>query len=417
MKNGRRPRSGLIAALDVGTSKVCCLIARAPEEGQPRVIGIGHQICHGLKGGVIIDMQATEAAILGAVHAAEKMAGETIHDLLINLSGGHPASHSTGAEVSVGGHAIGDSDLRRALTQSTQANGHGDAEIIHALPLGFSIDGDRGIRDPRGMYGERLGVEMHLITAAGGALRNLKTCVGRCHLAIDEFVVSPYASGLAALVEDEIDLGVTLIDMGAGTTSFAVFYDGQVIFTDSIAIGGAHVTNDIARGLSTPLAQAERMKTLYGSAMPVAGDDQDIIDVPQVGEDSGEAPNHVPRSILNGIIQPRMEETFELVRGRLETSGVERLAGRRVVLTGGASQLQGAREMAALILDKNVRMGRPLRLRGLAESMAGPAFATSAGLIAYAIEDTAAGSFPVALPKGDPSGFMGRFGGWLREHF
>ena len=417
MKNGRRARSGLIAALDVGTSKVCCLIARAPEEGQPRVIGIGHQICNGLKGGVIIDMQATEAAILGAVHAAETMAGETTHDVLINLSGGHPASRSTGAEVMVGSHAIGDADLRRVLAQSTQANGHGDAEIIHALPMGFSIDGDRGIRDPRGMYGERLGVEVHMITAAGGAVRNLKTCVGRCHLSVDEFVVSPYASGLAALVEDEIDLGVTLIDMGAGTTSFAVFYDGQVIFTDSIAIGGAHVTNDIARGLSTPLTHAERMKTLYGSAMPAAGDDQDIIDVPQVGEDSGEAPNHVPRSILNGIIQPRLEETFELVRGRLETSGVERLAGRRVVLTGGASQLQGAREMAALILDKNVRMGRPLRLRGLAESVAGPAFATSAGLIAYAIEDPAAGPFPAALPKGEPSGFMGRFGGWLREYF
>ena len=416
MKNGTKARTGLIAALDIGASKVCCFIARAPEEGRPRVIGIGHQICHGLRGGVLIDMEAAEVSILGAVHAAEQMAGETIRGVVVNLSGGHPASHSVGVEVPIAGHAIGESDLRRALTQSCQSNGLAEAELIHAVPIGYSIDGDRGIRDPRGMYGERLGVEMHMITAAGGAVRNFRTCIERCHLSVEEMVVSAYASGLAALVEDEIDLGVTLIDMGAGTTSFAVFYDGQVLHNDGIAVGGAHVTSDIARGLSTPIAHAERMKTLYGCAMASAEDEHDIIDVPQVGEDSCQAPNHVPRSILNGIIQPRLEETFELVRGRLEASGVLHLAGRRVVLTGGASQLQGARELAALILDKNVRMGRPLRLRGLADSVAGPAFATCAGLVAYAIDDPAAWPMPAVLPKGEPNGLIGRVGGWIREY-
>jgi cell division protein FtsA len=252
-------------------------------------------------------------------------------------------------------------------------------------------------------------------------VRNLASCVERCHLDVGGFVVSPYASGLATLAPDESDLGVTLIDMGGGTTTIAVFLGGNVIFTDVLPVGGLHVTNDIARGLSTPIADAERMKTLLGHAMTVAADEREYIDVPQVGEDDSGTPHQVPRSLLVGIIQPRMEEILELVRSRIETSGFDKVAGRRVVLTGGASQLPGLRDLAALILDKQVRIGRPARLRGLAEATAGPAYATAAGLIAYAMTEDHDVDAP--LPEEtrekspEPSGLVGRLGDWFREHF
>jgi len=358
------PRNGLVAGLDIGTSKVCCFIARADEEGRPHVTGIGHQLSRGVRNGSIVDMEAAETAILTAVHAAEQMSGETIHEVIVNLSGGYPSSQTIGVEVTIAGHEVSDGDLRRVLDQGKLYNGAAERRLIHSIPVGYTIDGNRGIRDPRGMYGERLGVDMHVITAAAGAVRNLTTCVGRCHLDISALVVSPYAAGVAALVEDEMDLGVTLVDMGGGTTSLAVFFDGNVVYTDSVPIGGAHVTNDIARGLSTPLSHAERMKTLYGNCIPSPSDEREIINVPQVGEDDVGQTNAIPKSILVGIIQPRLEETFELVRSRLEASGFDKIAGRRVVLTGGASQLGGVRELAALVLDKQVRMGRPIRIRG-----------------------------------------------------
>ncbi len=209
----------------------------------------------------------------------------------------------------------------------------------------------------------------------------------------------------------------TVVDMGGGATTIAVFYDGHVVHADTIAIGGGHVTSDIARGLSTPLADAERMKTLYGSAIPSPEDEREVIDVPLVGEDKPAQPNHVPRSLLVGIIRPRLEETFELVRSRLEAKGLDRLAGRRLVLTGGASQLRGARELASLIMEKQVRLGRPLRLSGLAEATSGPAFATCAGLLRYAAERHGDHDGARRTMTDPGSGRFGRIGHWLRESF
>jgi len=411
------PRGGLIAGLDVGTSKMCCFIARLGDDSQPQVIGIGHQISHGVKSGAIVDMEAAERAMLNTVHAAEQMAGDTIRDVVVNVSGGHPLSHTVGIEVDIAGHEVGDGDLRRALDHGHGLNRGEDRRLIHSIPVGYRIDGSRGIRDPRGMYGERLGVDMHLVTAAAGPLRNLQTCVERCHLDLQSLVISPYASGLASLVEDEMDLGVTVIDMGGGTTTIAVFFDGHVIYTDCIAIGGAHVTNDIARGLSTPVVHAERMKTLYGNCIPSPADEREVISVPQVGEEDPANAATIPKSILVGIIQPRLEETFELVRSRLESGGFDKIAGRRVVLTGGASQLSGVRELAALVLDKQVRMGRPLRIRGLAEATSGPAFATAAGLLSYAVDADVDMPKAARLPHEEQNGLIGRIGTWFRENF
>jgi len=417
-------RNGLIAGLDVGSSKICCFIATVEGDGRPRVIGIGQQASHGVKCGAVVDMETCESAILAAVHAAEQMAGETINRVVVNLSGGYPASASVGIEVAIDGHEVGEGDLRRALNQGhlvKKLNGKlgSSRQLIHSIPINYTIDGNRGIRDPRGMFGERLGVNMHLITAGSGAVRNLASCIQRCHLDVAGFVVSPYASGLATLVEDEKELGVTVIDIGGGTTTIAVFFEGKAIYTDLVPVGGIHVTNDIARGLSTPVVHAERMKTLYGHAMAAAADEREMIDVPQVGEEDGDGElQQVPRSILVGIIQPRLEETFELVRSRLETSGFAKVAGRRVVMTGGASQLPGLRDLAALILDKQVRIGRPNRALGLAEATSGPAFSTCAGLLSCALASELA--MPTETPDTQeerPSGLMGRLGGWFRENF
>ncbi|WP_431855564.1 cell division protein FtsA [Azospirillum sp.] len=415
-KKPKRPtRGGVVAALDVGSTKVCCFIARHEEQGSVKVVGVGHQLAAGVRAGAIIDMEAAETSIGAAVHAAEQMAGETIRDVVVNVSGGYPVSHTFNAEVSVPGQEVTDSDVRRALAHARALQVGAESTLIHALPVGFSLDGNRGIRDPRGMYGDRLAVHVHVITAAAGAVRNLQTCVARCHLDIESMVVSPYASALATLVEDEMELGVACIDMGGGTTTISVFFEGQMVWTDCIPVGGSHVTNDIARGLTTPVVHAERMKTLYGSAMASAADEREMIDVPQVGEEERASGNHVPKSLLVRIIQPRLEEIFELVRSRLEQSGFAKLAGRRVVLTGGASQLPGTRELAQLILDKQVRLGRPTRIGGLADANGGPAFSTAAGLLIHAVRHPT--ELPVTVHEAvSGGGIWGRVGMWLREN-
>jgi cell division protein FtsA len=415
-------KGGIAAALDIGSSKICCFIARVDDSGTPHIIGIGQQASRGIKGGTIVDMELAETSVLNAVHAAEQMAGVTIDRVVVNLSGGYPASTTVGVEVSLNGHEVGEADLRRAVSYGHQTQVQRQQEdqgrqLIHSIPTGYSIDGSRGIRDPRGMYGEQLGVHMHIITAGAGAVRNVSTCIQRCHLEPVAFVVSPYASGLATLVEDEMELGVTVIDMGGGTTTIAVFYEHNVIFTDVIPVGGNHVTSDIARGLSTPIAHSERMKTLYGHVIAAPADERELIDVPQVGEEDTAGSQQIPRSLLVGIVQPRVEETLELVRSRLELSGFDKIAGRRVVLTGGACQLPGTRELASTVLDKQVRLGRPTRVNGLAEATAGPAYATCAGLLNYAA--TADVTMPEEASQ-DPremGGLMDRLGHWLREHF
>jgi cell division protein FtsA len=411
-----RPRGSLITALDIGSTKICCFIARVEDE-RPRVLGIGHQISRGVRNGKIIDLEATSSSVLNAVHAAEEMAGDTIERVVANLSGGFAASRIVRAEIGITGREIADADMRRVLEHGYLMREPGDRQVIHSVPVGFSVDDSRGIRDPRGMLGQRLGVNMHVVTASAASVRNHSSAVGRSHLEVDALVVSPYASGLACLVEDEIGLGVTVIDMGGGTTTIGVFFDGNLIFADYVPVGGGHVTNDIARGLSTPIAHAERMKTLFGSAISASTDEREMIAVPQIGEEEDGQVNHVPKSLLVGIIAPRIEETFELVRNRLEASGFDKVAGRRVVLTGGACQLHGAREFAGLILDKQVRIGRPQRVAGLAEATGGPAFATTAGLLHFAVSERAEVSGARRSLEGPRRGVFSRLGHWLMENF
>lgn len=410
-----KTRSGLIAALDVGTAKTCCFIARVEDEG-PRVVGIGHHATRGLRGGAVVDMAATETSILAAVHAAEQMAGETIREVYVNVAAGQPASKRVAVDMALNGHAIGDDDIHRVLGQGRARCAPEGREIIHILPLGYTIDGTRGIHDPRGMVGARLGVDVHVISADAGPLRNLATCIARAHLEVAARVVAPYAAGLAALIDDERALGATAIDMGGGTTGVAVFLDGALVHSDVVPIGGNHITNDIARGLATTIDHAERMKALFGNALASPADERETIDIRRVGEGDEADTSAVPRAELIRIVRPRIEETLELVRDRLAASGLERIAGRRLVLTGGASQLQGLREVAGRMLDKEVRLGRPLGLAGLAEATSGPAFATAAGLLLFALEHHAERSNRDLDALEGTGGRFGRIGRWLREN-
>jgi cell division protein FtsA len=414
-KQKRSARGGIVAALDVGSTKVCCFIARVEEAGAVRIVGMGHQIATGVRAGSIVDMEAAETCIGAAVHQAEQEAGETIRDVIVNISGGHLGSYNFNGEVAVTGQEVTESDVRRVLGHARNLQVGHESTIVHAIPVGFALDGNRGIRDPKGMYGERLGVNVHVITASAGAVRNLQIGAARCHLEVESMVVSPYASGLACLVEDEMELGAACIDMGGGTTTISVFFEGNLVWTTCIPVGGAHVTNDIARGLTTPVVHAERMKTLHGSAMATAADEREMIDAPQVGEEERGTTNSVPKSFMVRIIQPRLEEIFELVRQRLEQSGYAKLVGRRVVLTGGASQLPNTRELAQLILDKQVRIGRPSRIAGLNEAHGGPAYSTAAGLLLHAVRN------PHELPVyGNEAvagaSILGRVSLWLREN-
>jgi len=414
-----RRRGGLIAALDVGTTKVACFIARADDDGGvPRLLGIGHHRSRGVRSGRVASPDEVEGAIRSALESAEDMAGERVDGVVVAVTGGAPESQRIDVEMEISGHEVRDTDMRRILACVGQQPMDPDRELIHCIPVGYTLDGTDSILDPRGMYGERLGARIHLVTAASGPLRNLTTVIERCQLDVDGRVAAPYAAGLASLVEDERELGATVIDMGGGTTSVAVFLGGHVIHVGVIAVGGGHVTNDIAQGLSTPLASAERLKTMYGGTLASAADSREILRVPLVGEDEDQPSLEIPRSYLVQIIRPRVEETLELVRAHLEAAGVDRIAGRRAVLTGGASQLPGVRELAEQILDKQVRSGRPLRLRGLSDSVSGPAFATCAGLLRHAVQDHVERPILDGPPRaGGVFGPVNRIGRWLKENF
>ncbi len=383
-----KPKDSLVAALDIGSHKIACLIGRViDDQGGIEIVGVGYQGSQGIKGGVIVDLAAAESTIRQTVNTAENMAAEAmkgypLREVIINIPGVNARSHFVSADIQVHGHDITDNDVRRALSKAQDQVLSPDYELIHTIPVHYKIDGHEGIRDPRGMVGQEMEVEIHMVTADLAPLENMAECIERSHLDVESVCVSSYAAGLSVLVEDEMDLGCTVIDMGAGVTSIAVFQGGHMIYCDHVPIGGWHVTNDIAKIMTCSTADAERIKTLYGSAISSGNDENELIDIPQIGEVNKHEPHHEPRSKLIGIIQPRLEEILEFVRQRLEDNGVNNV-GRRVVLTGGASQMQNITELAEHVLDKRVSLGRPKRLYSLPDAVSGPAFATTAGLLIY----------------------------------
>ncbi len=417
----------IIAGIDIGSSKIVCFIAEIKSHGTIEVIGIGHQASRGVRAGTIIDLKACETAIAHAVEAAELMAkshlqGQPIKSVFVNVAGQHTLSHRLPVNVRISGHEVSDRDVRNALAQSRNVAVAGRDELIHVIAANFSIDKQKGILEPIGMTGQSLDVILSPVTAMMPVTRNIANVMHQNHLEVEGYCASSYAAGLATLVEDEKNLGCTVIDMGGGSTNIGVFSEGKLVYTSAVALGGQHVTNDIAIGLTTSLADAERIKTLYGAAQTTHMDDTATIDVPPVGEEEHSQPNYVPKSYLCGIIQPRIEETFEHVRAKLVDHGIDKIAGRRVVLTGGASQLPGLCDIAKLILDKQVRLGRPQKIKGLAEATGGPAFSACAGLLHYAAEHAeeiprAQQNYGFNLSMGFSGNVLQKVTHWLKENW
>ena len=430
---GRNPvasKGSVLAALDIGSTKISCLIAEvvAPkhrtsdseERNGLRILGLGHQLSRGVRGGAVINVDEAERAIRLAVDAAERMAQRTISDVYVNVSGGRPQSRCHVASEPTQTGQVSPRDLDTVLNSALAKVDPGRRAILHLSPLQYQLDDARGVRDPLGMYGESLGLELSVVTVEPSHLRNLSLAIERAHLVPAGFVVAPYAAAKSVLAEDEQALGVTIIDMGGATTSFAIFNDGNLVFADVIPLGGQHITNDIARGLSTTIAHAERMKTLWGSALATQIDERDLISVPLLGERGVDTVQKVPKSMLTGIIRPRLEEIFEMVRDRLETCGSAQFAGRRVVLTGGASQLTGAREVAAQWLDRQVRMGLPATVPGMPEAAHTPGFAVCAGLLAYALKPDTHYAIPQEKARAIETAqlsYVRKMGRWIAESF
>ncbi|HKH80572.1 MAG TPA: cell division protein FtsA [Methylovirgula sp.] len=422
-------KSALLCALDIGTSKIVCLIARLnPMDSSEslhgrthrcRVLGIGHQRSAGMKSGTVVDLDQVEAAIRRAVDAAERMAGVQVESVIVNVTGGRIGSQLYNAQVGLGGRGVVEADVHRVL-EACAARTHAQGKaVLHSLPTGFSLGDTRNIRDPKGMIADALGADMHVVSCDATAARNLMLAVERCHLAVEAMVATPYAAGLSALVDDEAELGTTLIDMGGGTTSIGVFAGGSLVHVDALALGGNHITLDIARGLNTRLADAERLKTLYGACLASVSDERETIAVTLAGED-GDHPTHVPKSQLVRIIRPRVEEILELVRDRLKSAGLAANSASRFILTGGASQLTGMTEAAKHILAGQIRVGRPLGIHGLPESAKNPSFSAAVGLLVYPqaarIEYFRPGRRMAEAATGT-GGYIARVGQWLRESF
>ncbi len=421
-------RQALVAAVDLGASKVSCFIMKPDDVNRAgrtlKTSGVGYVQSRGVRAGVIVDTDLAVEAIAQAVEKAEAMAGVSVSGVTVATSGGQLHSCRVTSRVSLGARPITEADCSRAIAAAVAQVRLPGRRPIHLLPVGWTVDAEKGVRDPRAMFGRALGVELLVVTINETAFNTLGYCIERTHLKFEGAVAAPFASALSALEDDEMELGCICVDMGGGSTSVAVFSAGALVHVDSLPVGGSHVTSDVARGLSTTIAGAERIKTLHGSAIASANEDREMIEAPPRGEDPGAGPVIAPRSLLKGIIAPRVEETLELLRDRLKASGAQVDAGAGMVLTGGASQLAGVREVAVRVFDRPVRLGRPRRTPHLADAASGPAFCAAAGVLQRAAfgprEAVSAQSLIDGKPRPpspyDGAGPMVRMVGWLKEN-
>lgn len=419
-KKAPNRRRDLFAAIDIGSSKICCAIAKVDSRSKGdvlRVIGSGYQISQGIKNGVITNLESLENSILNAIHSAEQMAHETLTEVYVNLAASCTQSHTVDVELELTGMPVEDRHIRQLISLARNGFAKDQQQIVHILPITYAIDQEVGIRDPRGLYGKKLVASLHVVSAAKGTMQNIENCIARCHLDVAGFVVSPYTSGLATLVEDELELGVTVIDIGASNTSIASFLDGSLIHVDSIPVGGGHITSDIARGLSTPLAQAERLKTLYGTIITSSSDERENISVPQMGEGGKSGAHQISKAVLTHVIKARTDEILELTWKNLQQSGIDRIVGQRIVLTGGCSLLPGLRELATQKWQKQIRIGHPIGFVGGGDIVLTPMFASCGGLLKYAMRDFMGEEDQVSPVAPSNRTIMGRVLGWIRENF
>jgi len=411
-----------MAALDIGSSKVTCMIARRSDstDGEPRVAGSGVQACKGIRSGAVVDLEALERSIRLAVEQAERAADVRINDVVLGVAGPDLRSDVVRAKVSLGGREITAQHVREARMAALESFKPAGREVLHSAPLGFAVDGTAGIKDPRGMFADALTASFLVVSAPTAGLRNVVQCVSRAHLNPTAILAAPFASGLAVLVEDEAEQGVMVIDFGAGMTSAAAFMDGGLIHVETLPMGGARASSDLAQGLGTTFAAAERLKTLHGAVGLSEVAALELVDAPRLGPDGRLEAYQCTRAQIAQVLRPRIEEIFELMDMRLsKASATGRPLPRRIVLTGGSSQLPCLQELAEDVFRAPVRLARPANVKGLGETYSSPSFAAAAGLLRWELT----GGSETSRTSGDRgagdlgSGLFSRVTGWLQENF
>ncbi len=389
----------LLTAIDVGTTKICTLIAEMTSETDFEIIGVGIEPARGMRKGVVVNVDEAGAAIRESVAKAERTSGLEIGQAMVSMAGSHIASVNSHGVVGISGQrGIDQDDIDRALDAAQAIAIPHNREVIHVIPRGFTVDGQEGVRSPLGMHGFRLEVEAHIVTAATTSVQNLTKCVESAGVQVESYVLNPLASAEVALTDTEREMGCVVCDIGGGTTDLAIYIEGNVWHTMVLSVGGNHITSDIAHGLRLPADLAEKIKIDHGSARPKDVDASEYFSVKPFGE---EKPVQVSKSDLAMIIEARVEETFNLVLQEIKRSGYDGLLPAGIVLTGGTALLPGIRLVASEVLNLPARVAEPTDLRGLVDTIRGPQFATSVGLLKWAARETlAAARTPTRGRKG-----------------
>ncbi|HLA76516.1 MAG TPA: cell division protein FtsA [Vicinamibacteria bacterium] len=407
-----------IVGLDIGTHKVCAIVAEITEEGRLDIIGIGQADSKGLRKGVVINLEATVDSIKRVVEEAELMAGVEIGSAHVGIAGTHVRGFNSRGVIAVSGknRVIEREDVRRVIEAAKAVSIPADREILHVLPQEFVVDDQDGIGDPSGMTGTRLEVNVHVITSSSTAVQNTITCVNRAGLEVVDAVLTQLSAAEAVLTPDEKELGVALVDIGGGTTDIAIYEKGALWHTAVLQVGGEHFTNDVAVALRTPVNEAEKIKKKYGCALTSMIPEEDSIEVPSVG---GRKPRIMARQVLGDVVQARAEEVCQLIFTEIRRAGFDRNLNSGVVFTGGGAILEGVPEIAEQIFDLPVRRGTPSGIGGLVDVVASPVYSTAVGLVLYSYRNRTGRGLTASRPAatGTLGRVTGRLMGWLSDFF
>jgi cell division protein FtsA len=412
-------KKDFVVGLDIGTTKICCIVGEVSQStngaGDPTIdiVGIGTAPSSGLRKGVVINIDATVESITKAIEEAELMAGVEISTVYTGIAGGHIKSFNSTGIVAVKDKEITEQDVQRVIDAAKAVAIPLDREVIHIIPQEYMINGQDGIRDPIGMSGVRLEAKVHIVTGAVSSAQNIIKCANKAGLNVAEICLEPIASSEAVLSQDEKELGVALIDIGGGTSDIAIFKDGAIVYTGVLAIGGNHITNDISVGLRTPQAEAEKIKIKYGCAMASMVKPDETIEVAGVG---GRKSRVLARRLLAEIIEPRVEEIFSLIQREIMTSGYQDILSGGVVITGGATLLEGMPELAEFIFEMPVKRGLPMNIGGLKDVVNSPKFATGVGLLKYGAKNLQKSKFPIR-EKNIYGKVKGSMRSWIKDLF
>lgn len=411
-------KSPLIAALDIGSSKICCLIAKIDKNETLSIIGAGFQESKGLVSGVITDMIALENSIRNCVASAEKMASVRIKNIIVGFSSDNINIENLNIEIDLKGAVIGQRDLNRAYNFLSEKHNMGNRSILHVIPFQYSIDGNKGVKNPIGMIGDKLGVEISIISSDSNTLKNLENVVKHCDLEIDEIVYSPYASGISLLSEEEKELGVALIDMGSTLTTVSIFYNGSILYTKSIPLGGNMVTNDVSRIFSLSFANAERIKIINGQLIEELENSLSTIEVDTLGEENESI--EITRRDLISVIKPRIFEIVNTINDIIIDSKYNNIIANRVVITGGASQMEGLLDFTSKVFGKKARLAKSIQINALPENMKSPSFSAISSMVKYSITNN--NDINMKLTKKNNNSdsiyaYVQKFKNWFIENF